>query len=142
MLRDYGNNGAVLFIIEGLVTTLPRHHTVVGAKVTRKVESLTDSLLLDGRMVAHLWRIEWDSPYGVELVTFMGRKVAEALERRFEREHIPGTVSFVDDEKTLRGYIDSPHVFAAFHGLPHLDLGPKSHLVEDPDLFDLYDNWM
>lgn len=142
MLRDYGSNGAVLFIIEGLLTTLPRQHTVIGAKLTRKGESLTDSMHWDGRMVAHAWNIEWDSPYGVEMVTLLGRRVAEAIERRFEREHIPGTVSYVSDEKTLRSYVESPHVFAAFHGLADLDLGPKSHLVEDPDLFSLYDNWL
>jgi hypothetical protein len=128
---------SVLFVIEGLVVHPPRDLVRIAAQWSRKLERLCASIPMDARMTAHLWNIEWHSSFRVELATLHSEPFANAMEKRFLRDHVPGEVRWATNAALLRSYVDGPTVFRAYHNLPGLDLGAKSERIEEPELFAL-----
>lgn len=125
---------SVVFVVEGLL--LPELTRKVRAYPKRKLRSFMESTPLDTRMAAYFWDYEWHSVSTVEHVTLLGERVAEEVETRLARDHVPGVVRW-SDPLALRSYIESDHVRIAVIGEGvGTDLGPKVELLSDPDLFE------
>lgn len=123
-----------LFVAEGLLfPDLPRHPKVLSKS---KLRSLLTSVPLDTRMAAHFWDIEWRTDMAVEHVTLLGERMADAMEERLTRDHVPGQMRW-SEPIPLRSYIESDHVrLAIVADTLDIDLGPKATVLSDPDLFE------
>lgn len=94
----------------------------------------------DGRMVAHLWDIQWRSRYSLDIVSFLGEDFAGPIERRLDEAHIPyANFIMTTPERLSRELAYMPHIYAVYFGDPSLALtfGGRGRHVPDPTVFRL-----
>lgn len=92
---------------------------------------------LDARMTSVLWDIQLHTPYSFDLVTLRGKKFAEAMEARLERDHVPFDRFFWADLDAVHTEQQCPPYYAVIHGREDWDLGARQVCVTNPQLFDV-----
>lgn len=94
----------------------------------------------DGRMVAHLWDIQWRSRYSIDIVSFLGDWAEEPIKRRLDDAHIPyANFIMTTPERLARELAYMPHIYAVYFGDPNLALtfGGRGRHVPDATVFRL-----
>lgn len=141
---DLSNRTAprLLFVYEHLIAHPPDDKKRKGFLRRPSVAEEVARWRIDGRMTAHLWKVQWESPYGIDILTFLGQEYAEAIEQQLDDHHVPySNVYYADDPVTFARFIvGQPWVGGVYHALPDLVglLGSTGSYVSDPVTFDPY----
>lgn len=128
----------LLFVYEGL---LARRVEAPRKRLLRKPDPL-DGLELDGAMVAHLWRIQWESPYAVDVLTFLGEDEAERIEALLHRANVPvSNVYWAESPAAFAHQVTGmPWYAAVYHASEEWGMlfGGKGVYVPDTNTFTPY----
>lgn len=147
MLRgDISNRPAprLLFHWEGLVATLPEENVRKYRKLIQPTrwrganwEEALSLWVTDSVMAAQLWRVAWNTDFGLDCVTFLSEEALGPLTDRLEEEDMPfGHVTYNDPVRLARTLpIHTQRIFTAEEDVVLL-FGSAGRLVSDPRVFN------
>lgn len=94
----------------------------------------------DGKMVAHLWDIQWRSRYSIDIVSFLDPLAEDAIQKRLDDARIPyANLIMTTPDRLARELAYMPHIFAVYFADPKLSLtfGGRGRHVADTTVFQL-----
>jgi hypothetical protein len=132
-----------LFVYEGVVGNLPVHNERRYRLATqlRQWKRAAACFETEVHVRKVLWDLYWRRDYRFDVVTFLGDEMAEAIDRRLDRESLPvGNVRSWQPDELARQLVFMPDVQYVVHGDPkhHLTYGNKGLLVTDPSKLALF----
>lgn len=131
-----------LFVFENVVGRVPPKKTAEWKLAMRlgRFKRAVGCYEMEPHVIKVLWDLYWRRDYRFDVVTFMGEGFRDALEKRLDRESVPFSNVWAEDEDTLaRRLAYMPDVQYVVHGdtSRHLTYGPRGLLVTDPGALNL-----